>query len=196
MHLVQGVQYGAGHQPVVCMVGNKRNLKPAHKAVKHMGRAALKGGVGGAVVAHAVNNVVALSVAGDHFRYGGYVVLQVGIKADNAVHTPVAGRDHASPYGILVACVGGKAHSPAIGVSGVPLFQQFPSAVTAAVVDVQGVTVGVYTALTFKVMEQGRQGIKGTGQGFLFIIAGNNQCQQGGRTGQYASSVGSVRRGA
>ena len=180
MNLVQCFQHRAGHQPIICMVGNKRNLEPAHKAVKHVGSAALKGRICGAVVAHAVNNVVALGVTGDHFGYGGYVVLQVGIKADNAVHTPVAGRDHARPHGVLVACVGGKAHRPAIGIICVALFQHLPCAVSAAVVDVQGVAVGVDTALAFEVIEQVRQGIKGAGQGFLFIIAGNNQCQQRG----------------
>lgn len=76
------------------------------------------------------------------------------------------------------------AHAPAKRIGAVPFLQQFPCTVAAAIVDIEGKTLRMHEALFFKIDQQVGQGIHGSGQSFLFIIAGYNQCQQRGGAGQ------------
>ena len=167
------------------MVRDQAHVQPVHEAVEKVRGAPLEGGVGTAVFAHAVHNVAAFGIAGQHFRDDPDVVLQIGVQADDAVRAPLAGRVHTGPDRVLVPGVGREADAPAEGIVPVAFFQQLPGAVAAAVVHIQGVAFRPDQALGLAALQQLRQGVQRARQGFFLIIAGNHQGQQGRGTGQH-----------
>ena len=147
-----------------------------------MRRIPLQTGVRTAVAAHAVDDVPAAGIFGQHVGDDGRIVLQIRIQADDAVHPPVAGRDHARPDGILMAGIGCKADGAAAGVNGMALFQQPPGGVGAAVVHIEDEAVFPHEPSGLAVIQDFGQRRHGAGQDLLFIITGDDQRQKGGGT--------------
>ncbi len=67
------------------MIINRIHPHAFHKAIKPLGGNPLKGGIGGAVVAHTVNHLTSLQKLLEHSIYSIEVILQIGIERDGYV---------------------------------------------------------------------------------------------------------------
>ncbi len=131
---VDGVDRGAGHEPVVAGVGVRRRLgHQADEPVERLGRDALEPRVGGAVVAHAVDDVDPVVLRGrEHLGDDLGRVLQVGVEGDDVV---AEGADEPGGDRRLVPGVGAQAHDAQLRPLAVVALEQRGRQVLAAVVD-------------------------------------------------------------
>ena len=142
-----------------------------HKTVKCLRCEPLEPCVGLALLAHTIDNVLALGKLACHINDSHLVVLKVGVDGDNGVaHAETF--LHACPESVLMALIVRQLYACHIAVLRSEAFYKLPSAVAATVVHKQQTSLDA--GLSLHLAYHGLQFPHCPRQDFLLVVAGND----------------------
>ena len=142
------------HQPEIGMVIDRLHAHCIHEPVKALGSRTLKKSVGVAFAAYPVDDVTTGIEFFHHLGNGIDVILEIGI--DRHGDIGIVKRGHQSGHqSVLMAHIAGKFQASHVRIALTIGFDEAPSVVTRAVVDVKNVTPLPYQPVSQQAVKQG-----------------------------------------